>query len=101
MPPEIDFTLYMVICAFCGPAERTNGGLVQEVLRRGDALVIRYDWVTFQTASGFDGRAPAPAPSGTPYGIWVVERFDGQVILEEDKQGLLNQPPLWREVHRF
>jgi hypothetical protein len=101
MPPEVDFDRFMVVGAFAGERDVTNGAVVQGVQLRADALVIRYDWIEFQTASGLGGEEPEPDYVGTPFGLWVVERFAGPVVLEEDKRGLINAAPEWREVHRF
>lgn len=98
-PPEVDFERFMVVACFRGEAARNNGERAEAVFRRGDSLVVRFDSVTFQTASF--GDEPAPEVAGTPYGLWVVERFEGPVILEENRQGLIGGEPIWREAHRL
>lgn len=98
MPPEIDFERYMVVACFRGESTNRNGERAEGVFRRGEALVVRYDSVTFQTASF--GEQDVPEVS-TPYGIWVIEQHDGPVVIEEDKNGLIGADPAWREVHRF
>ena len=110
MPPVIDFERHMVIARFSGESTHNNGELAQSVSRRtdptgqrSDTLVLRYDSITFQTASfGGPGDNPTPAViASTPYGIWVVDRFDGPVIIEEDRNGLIRGDPVWKQAHRF
>ncbi len=99
MPPEIDFARYMVVARFTGESMYNNGERASSVFRRGDALVVRYDSSTYQTM--MLDPDDKPVASSLPYGIWVVERFDGPVVIEEDRNGLLRGDPVWKEVHRF
>lgn len=98
-PPEIDFERCMVVAYFRGEAARNNGEVARAVFRRGGELVVRFQSATFQTASF--GPDDEPDEAGTPYGLWVVDRFDGPVIVEENRQGLIGGDPVWREAHRF
>lgn len=99
VPPEIDFDRYMVIARFTGKATHNYGERASSVLRRGNVLVVRYDSSTSQTAMLSDDEEAVG--TGTPFGIWVVERFDGPVIVEEDHNRLIGADPVWKQVHRF
>ena len=97
--PSVDFDHAMVVAFFRGPSRVDDGEYVREVIRRGDELVIRFDALTFQTDIGLGGKAPDYACA--PYGIWVVDRHHGAVVIQEDQRHLIQAPPEWVEVHRF
>lgn len=102
LPPRIDFTTYEVIAFFRGPAANTSGEVVELVELGFDQVWLRFDSITFQTASGpGSSDALGGAVRSHPYGLWVIRRTDKPVILEENVQGLKNAPPVWREQHRF
>ncbi|MCC6676887.1 MAG: hypothetical protein IT436_07070 [Phycisphaerales bacterium] len=102
LPPQIDFTTFEVIAFFRGPATNTSGEIAELVELGIDQVWLRFDSITYQTASSFNN----PDPSGGavrchPYGLWVIRRTDKPVILEENVQNLKSEPPVWREQHRF
>ncbi len=99
MPPEIDFGRYMVVARFTGESAHNNGESASSVFRRGDTVVLRFDSRTYQTM--MPDPDDEPAAKSLPYGIWVVERFEGPVIVEEDHNNRLGNDPVWKEVHRF
>ena len=99
MPPEIDFGRYMVVARFTGESATNNGESASSVFRRGDAVVLRFDSRTCQTMA--PDPDDDPVAKSLPYGIWVVERFDGPVIVEEDYNSRIGGGPVWKEVHRF
>jgi hypothetical protein len=98
--PLVDFDRHMIIASFGGDDSVNDGEQVQQVFRDGDALVIRFASLTFQTAV-IDPDADLRPLTCTPYGIWVVERHAGPVRIEQDKDRLLTEPPNWVEVHTF
>ncbi len=99
MPPEIDFDRYMVVARFTGESAYNNGEAASSIFRRGNTVVLRFDSRTYQTM--MSGPDDPPVASSLPYGIWVVERFDGPIIIEEDHNDRLGNDPVWKEVHRF
>ncbi len=97
--PKIDFTRYMVVGVFAGATTNTDGELAQTVLVDGDGVRVRYMASTFQTAR-FDGKADEGVKT-TPFGIWVIEKTDKAVVIEEGSSGLKDAPVVWKEVKRF
>lgn len=97
-PPLIDFERWMVVGCFRGDAWNANGEYVQSIARRGDEILVRWDAATFQTMG------PEPDGGGIrvrTFGLWVVPRTDRAIVLEENVQGLIGEPPKWKEQHRF
>jgi hypothetical protein len=101
LQPRIDFKNYEVIAFFRGDSTNHNGEVVQTVLTEGSFVVLRFDSITYQTASPLN----APDVSGgvpcTPYGIWVIPRSSKPVVLEENVQGLKDKPAQWELQHHF
>lgn len=97
-PPRIDFSRFEAIAFFRGPSTNTDGEEVVSIGEVGDALRIRFDSITYQTES-FHGEDHGIACE--PFGIWVIDRTTKPIVIEENVQGLLNQPPKWKEQHRF
>jgi hypothetical protein len=98
--PAIDFDRYMIVACFTGKDRVNDGEFVQEIHRRDDTLVIRYASLSFQTAIS-DPNVKLPDLTCMPYGIWLIERHEGPIVIEQDKHRLLTEPPNWVEVHRF
>ncbi|MCC6659588.1 MAG: hypothetical protein IT437_01750 [Phycisphaerales bacterium] len=98
IPPEVDFSTFMVIAYFRGPSTNIDGERVEAIDRVDDTLRIRFDSLSYQTAS-FDGEDHGVAVE--PFGLWVVETWRGPVVIEENTQGLIGGPPIWTEKHRF
>jgi hypothetical protein len=97
-PPRIDFSRFEVIAFFRGPATNTDGEEVVSIGEVGDALRIRFDSITYQTMSV---SGPDHGEKCEPFGIWVIDRTSKPIVIEENVQGLLNQPPKWKEQRRF
>ncbi|MCC6286105.1 MAG: hypothetical protein IT439_12535 [Phycisphaerales bacterium] len=96
--PEIDFTRCMVIAYFRGPSVNNDGEIIDSVTPTGGGIRIRFDSLTYQTMPR--GEADRRL-SCRPFGIWVLPRDEGEVIIEENTQGLLSQPPVWTRQIRF
>lgn len=98
-PPRIDFARFEVIAFFRGPSKNRDGEELQSVDRVNDATRLRFDSISYQTMA-----APGEKDDGVscePFGIWVIERTDGPVLIEENVQGIIGQPAKWKEQHRF
>jgi hypothetical protein len=95
--PLIDFAHCQVVASFVGPTVNRDGQLARSVQERDDALVVRFESSSFQTA-GDDARGGAVDTN--PFGIWVIPASHKQVIVEE---GHLSKtgPTRWEAVHRF
>lgn len=96
--PRIDFARFEVVACFRGTAVNSNGERVVGLEDTGGGLRIRFEGAWYQTAS-FDGSGGARA--SVPYGIWVIDRTDKPIIVEENVQGLIGHPPDWKEQKRF
>lgn len=96
--PLIDFDRYMVVAVFAGTATNIEAWEVESVVDLPDVLRVRYDAVSFQTAS-FGGEDKGSAT--TPYGFFILPRSARELVMEENVQNLIGKPPLWKEKHRF
>jgi len=93
--PEIDFERYEVVAYFRGLSANSDGEVVTEIREEADRLVIRFDSFSFQSATFGGPEAGPQQPNVTPYGIWVIERTDKPVVIEENTQRLKDQPAEW------
>lgn len=89
-PPVLDFDKELVVAVFGGQGFNSKGFHVQEILKARSGWVMRVDETTYQTANGAD--------NVSPFGIWVVPKDGGSILVEENVQGLLNKAPLWRSI---
>lgn len=96
LAPEIDFERWMVLAVFQGSKRNSSGVILAAIEARENALVIRFDESTYQTA-GPDGGAVEVQP----FGLFVLPRSSVAVVVEEDIQNLKGQPPKWQERARF
>jgi hypothetical protein len=101
--PEIDFSRFMVVAAFAGEITSTDALRAVDVTRGADALRIRYEPSTYQTALAPPApNQPAPnrpAPA-TPFGLWIVERTDAPVLIERAARDGKDAPARWEPVWR-
>jgi hypothetical protein len=91
--PKIDFDRCLVIAAFQGRSWNSDGEFVHSIADRKDDVLIRLDSHTYQTME--EGNRV------TPFGIWVIPRPGKPIVLEENVQGLIGKPPVWKERARF
>jgi hypothetical protein len=98
--PKVDFARFMVVGAFGGARTNTDGEIVSSVVDSEDALRIRYEASTFQTASGFSGEVDSGVKT-SPFGLWVIERTDKPIVIEQGTRGLKSSPIEWKQVTRF
>jgi hypothetical protein len=94
--PRIDFERCTVIAAFGGDSWNSDGYYIDSIIRTEGALIVRLDGHSYQTA-GIDGGGVRV----TPYGIFLLPRWDGEIVVEENTQGLIGKPPKWTERGRF
>lgn len=128
--PAINFDEFMVIGVFNGEAWNTRDMHCTEQ-QDGDELRIRFDAGTYQTADvelteiTIEGEATPEEverrvlenmdrtsrqrdankhndPNYTSaYGLWVLPRNVKPIVLIENVQNMLGEPPIWKEQHRF
>lgn len=96
--PGVDFDRYEVIAFFRGPARNIRGERVVSIEEAEDGRRLRFDSSTYQTASmsGEDGGVQV-----APFGLWIIDRADGLVVVEENVQNLIGGEPVWRERARL
>lgn len=97
--PRMDFTRFMVVGVFRGKTVNSDGEIASGVLIGDDAVRVRYERSTFQTMSA--GPGPDKGQQTQPFGIFVIDRSNKLVVLEEGRRSLKNQPLKWTEVKRF
>ncbi|MCW5776926.1 MAG: hypothetical protein KIS87_10850 [Phycisphaeraceae bacterium] len=97
--PRIDFSRFEVVAFFRGPARNNDGEHVVSIEEREDGLLIRFDSSTYQTFFAHD--APDTRTREHPFGIWVIDRTDGPIVVEENVQRLKDNPARWAEQRRF
>lgn len=95
MPPRVDFTACEVVFVFGGDRVNCNGYRVEDIIEVEDAVTIRYDAITFQTAS-FGGE-PDEGVKARPWAMVLIPATEKTVFLEENVQGLIGGDPVWKQ----
>jgi Tfp pilus assembly protein PilF len=90
--PSIDFEKCMVIAVFQGSGVNSAGLKAVAILEEKDRIVLRFQDKSYQTA-GPDGGGEQV----TVYGFFVLPRSSKTVVLEENVQNGMHQPPVWKE----
>lgn len=93
--PRVNFEKCMVIGIFQGARTNSNGVTIEAITEEASCIRVRYDEMTFQTSGGLNGGGGAV--SVTPYGIFVVPRSNKPIVIEENVQGLKDNPARWKE----
>jgi len=92
--PSIDFEKCMVITVFQGSGVNSAGLKVVALLEERDRIVLRFEDKRYQTM------VYGPRDEGdkvTVYGFFVLPRSSKKVVLEENVQNYIGQPPVWKE----
>ena len=94
--PMIDFDNYMVIGIFQGEGVNSTGLKVFSISEEDNRILFRYDNNSYQTM----GRVGSShgGDKVTVYGFFVLPRSTKRMVLEENVQNYLGQPPVWKEV---
>jgi len=85
--PKLDFQRVEVVAIFLGSGFNSKG-VSAEVQELPESLRVRFDSDSYQTM-GQGVRC-------TPFGMFAVPRTDLPLLLEENVQGLIGKPPIWR-----
>lgn len=96
--PTVSFEACMVIAIFAGTGVNSSGIEIISITEDERRLRIRFDQRSYQTMSA------GPEDRGrqvSDYGIFVLPRSGKEVVLEENVQRLIGEPPNWKERHRF
>jgi len=99
MPPQVDFRACAAVFIFGGDRVNTNGYRVEDIIEVEDAVTIRYDAITFQTASF--GDEPDEGVKARPWGMVLIPATEKTVFLEENVQGLIGGDPIWKQRVMF
>ena len=91
--PNVNFENCMVIAIFKGPGSNSAGLRAVSVHEDPEAMLFRFRDMSYQSGNWSD--------KVTVYGFFVLPRSTMPVVLEEDVQGIINKPPVWRERARF
>lgn len=92
-PPAVDFGRYVVLGVFEGEGWNCSGIRLLHALDCGTATELFLRDSTYQTGP--------TANRVTPYGLFVLPRRPGALIVKQDRQGTIGGPPLWVERARF
>lgn len=93
MTPTIDFARYEAVFMFGGEATNSNGFRIVEMFDRPDEVLVRFEDISFQTAS-FDGEDAGVA--SRPWAMVLIERTEKRIILEQDVRSLIEGDPIWK-----
>jgi hypothetical protein len=94
--PLIDFDRYMVIAIFQGNGWNSAGLKAVSITDADNRTIFRLTGKGYQTG-GPDGGGKKVAA----YGFFIVPRFAKPVVLEENAQQYLGEPPVWKERITF
>jgi hypothetical protein len=96
--PNVDFEKCMVIAIFQGSGWNSAGLKAVAVLEEKERIVLRFEDKSYQTFG------PAPDGGGkqvTVYGFFVLPRSSKTVVLEENVENTIGDPPMWKERVRL
>lgn len=97
--PKIDFARCMVVGCFGGATTNTDGEVALSVTRGSEGTTVRFESSTFQTFSTAPGGDKGHAT--TPFGLWIVDRAEGPVTLEQARRGGKRGEVTWTKVHQW
>jgi hypothetical protein len=96
--PQIDFDNYMVIAIFQGKGWNSAGLTAVSIIEENNRIVFRFKDKSYQTmGSDPDGGGRKV----TVYGFFVVPHSTKPVVLEENTQHEIGEPPVWTERMTF
>ena len=98
--PLVDFDHYMVIAIFQGSSWNSAGLMAKSVSEKEDRITFRFDDKSYQTMS-VGSESDGGGKKVTAYGFFVIPRSTKAVVLEENVQGLIGKPPIWKERIKF
>lgn len=93
---EIDFSRCLVVAVFVGDRINTRGVRIDSVRQRGNALVVRFENVGYQTFN-----KKIKTPPDRPFAFVVVPKTELEIVLEENTQSYIDEPPVWKEAARL
>ena len=98
MTPQVDFEACDALFVFGGDRVNCNGYRIMDVIEEDDAVTIRIERISYQTSS-FNGEDKGDA--ARPWAMMVLPHTDKTILLEENVQGLIGEPPKWKQRAAF
>ena len=96
--PKIDFEQCCVVMVLRGKTFNSDGTRYIAGGETDAQILLRIDEQSYQTAS-FNGSGGAV--DCTPFGIFVLPRTTKPIVVEDNVQGLIGKPPIWKEIARL
>jgi hypothetical protein len=90
--PIVDFKKCMVIAVFQGSGLNSAGLKATQILDENARIVLRIEDKSYQTMGPSGGGEKVSV-----YGFFVLPRSDKPVVVEENVQQYLGEPPVWKE----
>ncbi|AWM41957.1 hypothetical protein GobsT_69110 [Gemmata obscuriglobus] len=98
---DVDFDTHYVVAVFYGGSP--EGRVTPR--RRGEALLIGYENLYYQTEGGAVDTSPdlskAQEATTAHYAFLVLSKPMKTVVIERNTQRVLGEPPIWEEQKRF
>ena len=91
--PQIDFRQCMVVAVFQGAGFNCRGVEAVSVTETAEAVTVRFSGQYYQTIGEGD--------AVRPFGVFLLPRSTKALVLEENVQNLLGQPPVWKLRAQF
>lgn len=91
--PRIDFDRFMVLAVFDGDRINVDAETLGVIEQTGPDLRVQLVQITHQSMG--------EGSKATPYGIFVIPRAEGVLVVEEDQQDRIGKPSIWKERARF
>jgi hypothetical protein len=91
--PLVDFGRCTVLAIHQGKTVNTAGVKIVGAVDEEILVRVRFSNKGYQTKGGFD--------QVTAYGMFVLPKTDKPIVLEENVQGYIGGPPIWKERARF
>ncbi len=103
-PPGVDFATHIVLAVSSGDTDSNcNGIQLVEVWENEKQVLVRTRANRYQTCWSEDhAAAPEQAKRERPWGIFILPRREKKAYgVEEDVQGLIGGPALWKKRFRY
>jgi len=94
--PEVDFERFEVVAIFGGSGWNSAGFNLESVSDDKDARTIRFDDKSYQTEGPNGGGKRV-----SPFGFFVLPRTEVAIVLQQNVQSMIGEPPQWQERARL
>lgn len=97
--PKVDFDRCLVVGYFNGRGTNTDGQIAESISTHDDGVHLRFETASFQTASF--GPGPDKGETTTSFGLWVIDKTDKPIIVEQSHLRGKGGERTWHVVHTF